>query len=68
MSIYTYIEILYKILLKIRIICLELCTKDSTLCQNNGQCVDDSTNKKGFYCICSTEYQGETCEKRTYKI
>ena len=37
---------------------------DSTLCKNNGRCVDDSTNLKGFQCICSIEYQGESCENR----
>ncbi len=37
---------------------------DSTLCKNNGQCVDESTNKRGFRCLCSMEYQGEYCEKR----
>jgi len=37
---------------------------DSTLCKNNGQCVDEATNKKGFKCICLIEYQGEYCEKR----
>jgi hypothetical protein len=37
---------------------------DSTLCKNNGQCIDESTNKKGFKCRCSIEYQGEYCEKR----
>jgi hypothetical protein len=37
---------------------------DSTLCKNNGQCVNDATNVKGFQCICSIEYQGEYCDKR----
>jgi hypothetical protein len=37
---------------------------NSTLCKNDGQCVDETTNQKGFKCICSIEYQGEYCEKR----
>jgi hypothetical protein len=37
---------------------------DSTLCKNNGQCIDVLANKKSFKCICSIEYHGEYCEKR----
>jgi hypothetical protein len=37
---------------------------DSTLCKNDGQCVDEITNEKGFKCLCSIEYHGEYCEKR----
>jgi len=39
------------------------CTFDSTLCQNEGQCIDDPTNEKGFKCICSNQFQGEFCEE-----
>jgi hypothetical protein len=46
------------------IFCSEPCAMDSTLCKNNGHCVDETTNKKGFQCICSIEYQGEYCDKR----
>ncbi|CAF1028068.1 unnamed protein product [Rotaria sordida] len=38
------------------------CAMDLTLCQNNGQCIDEPENAKGFKCICSIEYQGEYCE------
>ena len=38
------------------------CTFDSTLCENEGRCVDDMTTEKGFQCICSNEYEGELCE------
>ena len=37
---------------------------DLTLCQNNGQCIHEPENAKGFKCICSIEYQGEYCENR----
>jgi hypothetical protein len=39
------------------------CTFDSTLCKNEGQCVDDPTIEKRFKCICSNQFQGEYCEK-----
>ena len=42
----------------------EPCAMDANLCQNNGQCIDTSTDRKGFRCQCSIEYQGEFCEKR----
>lgn len=38
------------------------CTFDSTLCENEGRCVDDMTTEKGFQCICPNEYEGELCE------
>ncbi|CAF3971945.1 unnamed protein product [Adineta steineri] len=38
------------------------CTFDSTLCKNEGLCVDDPTIEKGFKCICSNQDQGEYCE------
>ncbi|CAF4146822.1 unnamed protein product, partial [Rotaria sordida] len=39
------------------------CTFDSTLCKNEGQCIDEPTNEKGFKCICSNQFQGDFCEK-----
>ncbi|CAF3324674.1 unnamed protein product [Rotaria sp. Silwood1] len=42
---------------------MKLCTMDLILCQNNGQCIDEPENAKGFKCICSIEYRGEYCEK-----
>ncbi|CAF1621762.1 unnamed protein product [Adineta ricciae] len=39
------------------------CTFDSTLCQNNGQCVDEPTVEKGFRCVCGEQYHGDYCEK-----
>ncbi len=39
------------------------CTFDSTLCQNEAQCVDEPTIEKGFKCICSGQFQGEFCEQ-----
>ena len=38
------------------------CTFDSTLCENEGRCVDDLTTEKGFKCVCSNQYEGEFCE------
>jgi hypothetical protein len=39
------------------------CTFDSTLCKNEGQCIDEPTIENGFKCICSSLFQGEYCEK-----
>ncbi|UJR13749.1 hypothetical protein I4U23_000759 [Adineta vaga] len=39
------------------------CTFDSTLCQNDGRCVDEPMIEKGYRCICSSQFQGENCEK-----
>jgi hypothetical protein len=39
------------------------CTFDSTLCKNEGQCIDEPTIEKGFKCICSNQFQGEYCEE-----
>jgi hypothetical protein len=39
------------------------CTFDSTLCKNEGQCIDEPTIEKGFKCVCSNQFQGEYCEK-----
>lgn len=40
------------------------CTFISTLCENQGRCIDDMNMEKGFRCICSSEYEGELCETR----
>ena len=39
------------------------CTFDSTLCQNEGQCIDEPNVSKGFQCLCSHPFHGEFCEK-----
>ena len=39
------------------------CTFDSTLCENDGRCIDDPTVEKGFKCICSNQYEGEFCQE-----
>jgi hypothetical protein len=39
------------------------CTFDSTLCQNEGHCIDDPTIEKGFKCLCKNQYEGEFCEQ-----
>lgn len=43
--------------------CSGPCTFDSTLCKNEGQCVDEPTDAKGFKCVCSSRFHGEYCEK-----
>lgn len=39
------------------------CTFDSTLCKNEGQCIDEPTNEKSFKCICWSHFQGDFCEQ-----
>ena len=39
------------------------CTFDSTLCENEGHCINDPTMEKGFKCVCASRYGGEFCEK-----
>ncbi|CAD5219599.1 unnamed protein product [Bursaphelenchus xylophilus] len=33
-------------------------------CQNNGKCLQNSTNSNGFSCECSDGFSGDKCEKR----
>ncbi|CAF1497093.1 unnamed protein product [Adineta steineri] len=39
------------------------CAVNSALCKNNGHCIDEPTDIKGFQCICSDGYQGEYCDQ-----
>lgn len=38
------------------------CMVDSNICKNNGQCVDEPTDRKGFKCLCSIQFTGDHCE------
>lgn len=42
------------------------CTFDSSLCRNEGQCVDNLTIDKGFQCLCKKQFHGDFCEKRMH--
>ncbi|CAF1537500.1 unnamed protein product, partial [Adineta steineri] len=41
---------------------IKQCEVNSALCKNNGHCIDEPTDIKGFQCICSDEYRGEYCD------